>query len=77
MRADLYSTNFGSIIRVQPVSARGRQWWRDHVSADTAATDCDHRCGIDLLVGALADGLTVRDTTSGQARKGVPDGLSA
>lgn len=68
--ADLDSTNLGTIITIQPRTARGRQWMFSNVPDSRArmnrSVDCEHRAGVDILTGALADGLTLRDTTTGR-----------
>lgn len=67
MHADIESTNHGTIITIQPASTRGRSWMRKHVPESFGRrVECDHRFGVDILIGAIADGLTLRDTTSGR-----------
>lgn len=71
MRVDLLSTDHGSIISISVNSRRGRNWVRAHV-ADGEAIEIDgsvyaeHRYGVDILTGALGDGLTLQDTTTGR-----------
>jgi len=72
MKADLLTTNHGSIITIQPNSSKGKQWMSAHVPDSrrwpSRTVDCDHRCGIDILLGAIAAGLHLRDTTTGRVK---------
>lgn len=68
MRPDIYSTNFGSIIRIEPVTVRARRWFDRHVESapDGTPCDCDHRYGVELLIAARQAGLRLQDTASGR-----------
>jgi hypothetical protein len=64
---DIVTTNHGSIITILARTRRGSIWIRRHVpDAIRGRADCDHRCGIDILEAALADGLTLQDTRTGR-----------
>jgi len=77
--ADLESTNLGTIITITALTDRGRRWLHQHVQGgrvvggSTSPLDCDHRYGIDILHAALAAGLRLRDTGTGQLAYGVDD----
>lgn len=70
LKADLVSTNLGSIILITPHTARGRAWMRLNVpdSRETpdGAVDCDHRFGVDILLGAMGAGLRLQDSETGR-----------
>lgn len=68
---DLSTTNLGTIIMIAPSSGKGRRWLRAHVpDARTLALyesiPCEHRCGINILEGALAAGLLLEDAPTGR-----------
>jgi hypothetical protein len=67
-KADIISTNHGSIISLTAGTKRGRAWMRDHVLAEGRGetVHCEHRYGIDILQGAKADGLRLQDSSSGK-----------
>lgn len=68
--ADLESCNYGTIIAIHPRTERGRRWMYAHVPDSrrmpSRAVECEHRYGVDILQGAIADGLTLRDTSTGR-----------
>ena len=73
---DIITTNLGSIIRIDADSTRGRHWMLAHITGDErieatkgAYALCEHRCGIDILVAAIAAGLRVRDVSGRLARR--------
>ena len=67
MQADLLTTNCGSIISIEAATRRGKRWLADNVPDSHYGTaDCDHRCGIDILLGAIRDGLVLEDTETGR-----------
>jgi hypothetical protein len=71
VKADLVSTNSGSIISIAADTHRGRVWMARYVAGGRAGSvDCDHRYGVDILQGAIADGLTLRDAATGQIAGG-------
>ena len=71
---DLVSTNHGTIITITAETRRGRQWLARHVEGGKAGSvQCEHRSGIDILYGALADGLQLQDTTTGRTAEGAKD----
>lgn len=75
--ADLYTTSYGSIIRIVPASPAGQTWMDEHIHAESWQIDaeggivCDPRCAVALLHGALADGLALEDTRTGLNRAGL------
>lgn len=68
--ADIESTNLGSIIILEWLSPKGRKWLASHVGDPLAQAGepiyCDHRCGMEILYGAVAAGLRLRDGQSGR-----------
>ena len=70
VRPDIATTNHGTIIRLVPKSRRGVRWLNTHVAAQMLARDgyvaAEHRYGIDIIEGALAAGLRVRDVATGR-----------
>jgi hypothetical protein len=72
--ADLSTTIYGTIIHIHAQTPRGRRWMHAHVPDSrnhaSRAVDCEHRCGIDILEGALAAGLTLQDASSGRIARG-------
>lgn len=70
---DLYTTNLGTIITIASGTRRGVRWLTRHVhgakpSAYTGdvSIDCDHRCGVEILLGAVDAGLVLEDTHTGR-----------
>jgi hypothetical protein len=76
MRADLDTTNHGTIISIRPRTEVGRLWMACHVpdshTNPERAVDCEHRCGIAILMAAIGAGLKLRDTTTGKIAQGEP-----
>lgn len=70
MNVDLVSVNLGTIIVITPASVRGRAWMRRNVpdsrQTRSGAVDCEHRCGIDILLGAKEAGLRLQDARTGR-----------
>lgn len=67
---DILSTNHGTIIEMHANTARGRRWIRKHVHGQQQGhVMAEHRYGVDILVGALAAGLRLQDTTTEQIAK--------
>jgi len=67
MITDVRTTNSGSIISVQGVSAKGKRWIARYVpDALRFRADCDNRCGVDILAGMLDAGLVLEDVGSGR-----------
>jgi hypothetical protein len=67
-KSDIRSTNLGTIISFQAVTAKGSRWLRRHVpdARPYWHIDCDHRCGIDILEAMLAAGLVLEDARTGR-----------
>ena len=63
-KADILTTNHGTIIALAPNSRRGRQWLDTHVAA-APVIYAEHSYGIDIIFGALSDHLRVQDTATG------------
>jgi hypothetical protein len=63
-KADILTRNAGSVITLTGLSNAGREWLMEHVSPEEIIY-CDHREGIDILEGALDDGLTLEDASTG------------
>jgi len=70
MRSDLLTTNLGTIIVIDGQTAKGQRWLRRSVQGRQPSVQCDHRCGIDILYGALDAGLTLEDSRTGRKTKG-------
>lgn len=68
MRSDIVATNLGTIITLEGVSNRGRLWLKSNVQNEPLGLNviAEHRYGIDIIVGAKADGLRVRDSRTGR-----------
>lgn len=78
-RADLHTENLGTIIRIAPQTRKGLRWMRRHVYDDATVgrlldlgsyLSCDHRCGLEIIYGALAAGLRCRDVETGRVAHG-------
>lgn len=72
-KADIISTNYGTILAIAGNTKRGRQWLRAHVDGARNCNDCvsaEHRYGIDILQGAIAAGLQLQDSATGRRTGG-------
>lgn len=67
-RADIQSTNHGSLITIEPLTQRGTEWIAENVDSVEAmngdAFHAEYRMALDILEGALSAGLTLRDATT-------------
>lgn len=68
MKADLITTNYGTIIAITGNTGKGRRWLRHNV--EDARNGCDtvnaeHRYGIDIIIGAVNAGLRCQDSETG------------
>lgn len=70
MRTDILTANLGSLVTLEGRTSRGRTWLRTHVNdchiAIVGGCVCDPRCAVDIMRGAIADGLTLKDANSGR-----------
>lgn len=64
MRPDLVVGGGGTVYLVHPVSQRGTRWIAEHIPYDALrlgdAVVVEHRFVLDVVRGAVADGLRVR-----------------
>jgi hypothetical protein len=65
-KPDIITANYGSIIVIEPSSRKGRLWLLEHVHSDHLPIQCEHRYGVDILQRALAAGLRLQDSATGQ-----------
>jgi hypothetical protein len=78
-QTDILTTNHGSIIKINADSAKGRRWMLRHIPDARASvtfgayTWAEHRYGVDIICGAVAAGLRVRDAASGRLAA-IPEG---
>jgi hypothetical protein len=60
---DLRFLDRGSIWLIRPLSPRGEEWFSEHLPDDAqrfgGAVACEHRYVLDIINGAVADGLSV------------------
>lgn len=68
MRTDVITTNYGTIIAIEAVSERGEYWIIDNVSDNQLGQPvyAESRYGMDIIMGMLADGLILEDSSSGK-----------
>ena len=62
-RADIVTTFTGSIIMFAGTTAHGRRWLTRNIGHERMA---EHRFGVDIIHGAINDGLRVQDAASGR-----------
>lgn len=65
-KADIISTNHGSIIAIAALSRKGRRWLAENVDATGEQVYCDHRNGVEILLAARDAGLRLQDSTTGR-----------
>ena len=78
-KADILTTNLGTIWTFEALSAVGRQWMRIHVDSNRNTpgyVQCEHRFGFDIAIGALDAGLTLQNARTGRMKTGT-EGLEA
>lgn len=63
LRADIQTTNHGSIWTFYPLTARGRRWLKDWLRGETV---CEHRHGYLIVQGMLQAELVIQDTATGR-----------
>lgn len=68
IRADIQSTNHGSLITIEPLTKRGTEWIAENVDSVEAMNGevfhAEYRMALDILEGALRDGLMLKDATT-------------
>lgn len=69
MKADILVESLGTIITANPRTKRGKRWMRRACGWCAGSLDFEHRCGVDMIVGALTDRLSVQDVRSGAMGK--------
>ena len=62
-QADIVTSFYGSIVTFDPQTAKGRRWLTRNIGHERMA---EHRYGIDIIHGAINDGLRVQDAQSGR-----------
>lgn len=62
-RADIVTTFSGSIILFAGTTPQGKRWLTRSIGHERCA---EHRYGIDIIQGAINDGLRVQDAQSGR-----------
>lgn len=66
-KADIVSNNLGTIITIEAQTKRGQRWLSKHVEGGREnPVMCEHRYGVDILLGALDAGLCLQDGASGR-----------
>lgn len=72
-RPDIETTLQSSFLFATPLTARGTRWMRcvgEPLRLLGVSVIYDHRMGIDMLRGALAAGLVLRDMDTGRIASG-------